>query len=213
MTQQINLMHLGLRPSRQAFDSAQALLIAAAAGVLCAGAALGLRLGSGQMLQAAERIEREGQVMQAAKAALGVQGAAAAAASAGAELERLQAAQATQNQLRAALDANLDQAGGAAYSDYFVALSRQAQSKLWLTRFAVAGDGRSLEIGGAMADPGALARYLRSLQQEPLFRGRTFARVDVKAVPPAADRADGTVEFLLRAAPGANDAAAAGAVR
>ena len=98
-----------------------------------------------------------------------------------AEFARLGAAEEEEQRIRAALDAG--QAGvSQGYANYLLALSRQAQEGLWLTRFAIAPDSRSLELGGRMTDPRQLSNYLRRLKAEPLFNGRQFAQLSLKSI-------------------------------
>lgn len=88
------------------------------------------------------------------------------------------------------------------YADYLLALSRQGArggNALWITGFKVMPDGQ-LELQGRMNDARALPDYLRRLNEEPLFRGRSFAQLSVKA-------GDSFSEFLLLASAGAGEGA------
>lgn len=126
-----------------------------------------------------------------------------------AELERWRALEAGRRQVQqvmaqnrpAAAEAGASAGHGAAYFD---ALARQAQSALWLTGFSVSADGRQIELAGRMLNAAALPAYLRSLNDEPLFRGRPFAQLEIKGAGSgeAAPDSAGFVEFALRSQPG-----------
>ena len=52
-----------------------------------------------------------------------------------------------------------------------------------------------------MADPRLLPDYLRRLNAEPLFKGREFSQLSVKAVEASPTSAGGYTEFALRGQP------------
>ena len=199
MPQHINLLHPGLLPRREAFDSAHAAW--AVAGVLACAllATSGLRLRAGSRTEQALAAEQQRVDLQARVDAVGGTPPAPRHA---AELQRLQAVDAGQRQVRVALDSG---AAGRAqgYAEYFMALSRQAQPSLWITGFTVAADGLALELRGRMLDPHLLPQYLRQLNSEPLFKGREFAQMQLKSVEPGTAGGAGITEFSLRALPAA----------
>ena len=180
MAQQINLLDPSLRRQREWLGSAAGL--GALAAVMCVSVALtlGLRVKSSQALAQATAAETE---LGALQARVTVAQAPRSLSIPAAELARLRAAQIAQERIRAALDSG--QVGATqGYSPYLLALSRQMQGKLWLTDFSVAPDNRSLELGGRMTSPRELPDYLRRLNAEPLFRGREFAQLSLKAMVP-----------------------------
>lgn len=196
MPQHINLLDASFDRQREWLGSATAALaVGATLGVVVA-AALTLQTMSARSLARADQLGRQ-------LAALQVQGAhpgGTASSREADELSRLRAIEAGQQRLRAALDSG---AIGArqGYSEYLLALSRQTKPALWLTGFTVAPDGHSLDITGRMTDPQQLPDYLRRLNAEPLFRGREFAQLSLKA-PTALEGADPSsaeAEFALRA--------------
>lgn len=203
MPQQINLMHAGLVRSTEPFNSAQAALAVAAAALLTAGGAFFLHLQTARATERAAVLETEFTALQARAAELGNDPNAARKAT---ELQRLRLAEASQRQLRSAIDSGwVGRTQG--YAAYFTALARQSQPTLWLTGFAVAADGVALELQGRMADPRLLAGYLRHLNTEPLFKGRAFSQLSVKAVETSAAGSGGTTEFVLRGLPAASEPA------
>ena len=209
MPQQINLLDPSLRRQREWLSSAGGLGVLVAALCISVALAFGLRLKSSQALVQATAAEAELDALQVQVAA--AQAARSPSLSA-AELVRLRAVESGQARVRAALDSG--QVGATqGHSPYLLALSRQMQGKLWLTEFSVASDGRSLELGGRMTNPRELPDYLRRLNAEPLFRGREFAQLSLKAMVSdnAADGAKNVenigpdyAEFVLRSAANAS---------
>ncbi|MEW6703921.1 MAG: PilN domain-containing protein [Pseudomonadota bacterium] len=194
MTQQINLHHDGLRTQRQRWRAVHGLWMAG--GVLLAGWALASALDAVSARRAAQA---QALVQQAAaeRAQLVAKTAQAAPAGAQAELERLRAHDAAQRRVQAALAA---QAAGRVegYTPYFLALSRQAQPALWITGFSVGADGQALEIQGRMTDAAVLPAYLRRLNGEAQFKGRSFAQLNLRTPEPREDAPAAFTEFLLR---------------
>jgi len=205
VAQQINLLDSSLRRQREWLGSAAGL--GTLATVMCVSVALtlGLRVKSSQALVQATAAEAG---LGALQARVAVVQAPRSLSIPAAELVRLRAVKSGQERVRAALDSG--QVGATqGYSPYLLALSRQMQGKLWLTNFSVAPDNRSLELGGRMTNPRELPEYLRRLNAEPLFRGREFAQLSLKAMAPGSG-ADGArsventgpdyAEFILRSA-------------
>lgn len=205
MPQQINLLDASLRRQREMTGSVAGLVALAVTLFLSVALTFGLRVKSSQALKQAS-------VTEASLADLKAPSAAALSTSpsiTATELARLRAVESGQERVRAAL--NSGQVGSTqGYSPYLLALSRQMQGKLWLTDFSVAPDGRSLELGGRMTDPRELPEYLKRLNAEPLFRGREFAQLSLKAMVPgsATDGARSAenigpdyAEFVLRSTP------------
>jgi hypothetical protein len=103
------------------------------------------------------------------------------------------------------------------FSDYLRAFSRQALQGLWLTAFEISAGGTEMSIAGRAVDAELLPRYVRRLNAEEVFRGRSFAALSMKGEggdkadsAPGKDRAAAAppqyVEFLLAT----RDAAAGG---
>ena len=165
---------------------------------------LGLRIKTSQALVQAKATEASLADLRARSAAV----ASTSPSISVANLARLRAVENGHEQVRVALSSG--QVGSTrGYSTYLLALSRQMQGNLWLTDFSVAPDERSLELGGRMTDPRELPDYLRRLNAEPLFRGREFGQLSLKAMGPgsAADGAKSAenigptfAEFVLRTA-------------
>ena len=201
MAQHINLMHAGLSRRSEPFHSGHAVLAVTAAIALASIAAFALQMQAQSQTDAASALERDAQALQARAAALS---SAPTLSQSTTELQRLQRAEASQRQVRLAI------ASGSAgrtqgYTEIFNALARQTQPALWITGFAIAADGAALELQGRMADPQRLPDYLRRLNNEPLFKGREFAQLSLKAIEPSATSAGGYTEFALRGLPAASE--------
>ena len=186
-TQHLNLLDESMRPRRERFSSTDGLIALAALVVV-------LGLVDGGLNLAARREERNGHVAQQQLIELQSHAPAATAnASAGlsaAELAALQARFAASQQVRGAIQ-NGSAGSLQGYSLYLVALARQSQNMgshaLWITDLSVAADGGGLDLQGRMTDPRVLPDYLNRLNDEPLFRGRAFAQVSLRALPAPSD--------------------------
>jgi hypothetical protein len=140
------------------------------------------------------------------------------------ELAALQAQDAGQQQVRRAIESG---AAGRSqgHSAYLLALARHSRSGLWITGLQLGDDGSALDLQGRMTDARELPQYLARLNEEPLFRGRTFSQLSVRsgaavaaaaangtlpAAPAEASAlAGGVIEFSLRAQVKADGAAGA----
>ncbi|WP_371324854.1 PilN domain-containing protein [Dechloromonas sp. ZY10] len=85
-------------------------------------------------------------------------------------------------------------AGGgqqAQLGDMMRVLARVNVEGMWLTGLAIMDGGRDLEIRGRVLDQSLLPAYLRRLENEPAFRGRRFAALEMRGAQwePPADQA------------------------
>jgi len=199
MVQQINLYHDGLKPRRERWRAAHGLWALGA--TLAAGWALSVVLDatSARRQLQAQQLQQQAATERRLLSTNGGLTAAGAGSAAQAELERLRVLDESQRRVQAALQA---QAAGRVdgYTPYFMALSRQAHPALWITGFSVAADGEGIELQGRMTDASVLPGYLRRLNAEAQFKGRSFAQLSLKTPAPAGGEAAaaGFSEFLLR---------------
>lgn len=166
------------------------VLLTSSAVLMCALMAGGLswmQREAGQQLKAAELKKAERQQQLSALAASPVVK----------ELEQLREREKIQRQMREVL-IGVEVQASTGYANYLLALSRQAQSQLWLTGLLIEGDANNLELRGRTTDPARLIPYLSSLNKEDLFKGRRFAQVEMKAIGGEADSPQGVTEFVLR---------------
>jgi hypothetical protein len=184
--QHLNLLDESMRPRRERFqstDGLKALLALAAVLVL---ADVGLNVAAARETRAAREAQQALIALQATPSGAN----SAPAPDNVAELASLQSRYASRQQVQGAI-----QSGAAGslqgYSAYLVALARQSHNlggrPLWITELAVAPDGNGLDLQGRMTDPRVLPDYLNLLNDEPLFRGRAFAQVSLKALPQPGD--------------------------
>lgn len=196
MAQHLNLYDPARRPKAPPLNFRQGLQTAAATFALTAALAGGLHWQAGREQARAAEMQARLQQDRAARAPLSSQAHSAA------ELAQLRALDAQQRRVRAALSGPAA-AGQDGYGSYFSALARQAHPALWITGFAVSGDGAAFELNGRMVDAGVLPDYLRRLNQESLFKGRPFAALDLKTIEGREEAAQPAVtEFALRTQPG-----------
>ena len=113
------------------------------------------------------------------------------------QLAQLRQQETIQRQMREVLKGAGAQAS-TGYSDYLMALGRQAQAQLWITGLIIEGDGRHLEMHGRTTDPATLPPYLAKLNEEERFKGRRFAQVELRAVVDETDVPQGLTDFVLR---------------
>ena len=71
------------------------------------------------------------------------------------------------------------------FAEYLRGLARQSQGNLWLTGFSVGEAGSAMEIRGRMTDPVLLPEYIRRLNAEKAFKGRSFSALNISAGSPA----------------------------
>jgi type IV pilus assembly PilN-like protein len=72
------------------------------------------------------------------------------------------------------------------FAEYLRGFARQTPNGLWLTGFAVDGDGGGMEIKGRTVDPALIAEYIKRLKAEKAFHGRAFSALQVSVPVPAA---------------------------
>jgi hypothetical protein len=87
------------------------------------------------------------------------------------------------------------------FSPYLTALARQTMNGVWLTGVEIAGPSGDLVLKGRVVDSGLVPAYIRQLNQEPLFRGRSVSelRLIARSEPPAkSEPAKRYVEFSLQ---------------
>ncbi|WP_151446304.1 PilN domain-containing protein [Lacisediminimonas profundi] len=66
------------------------------------------------------------------------------------------------------------------YTDYFRSFSRQAIPGVWLTGFSFSDGGADIEISGRALHASMVPAYIKALGREPLFRGKSFASIDLQ---------------------------------
>lgn len=115
-------------------------------------------------------------------------------------------------------------AGGAigsseGFSEYLRGFSRQTPQGVWLTGFTIGAGGNDMEIRGRMLSDSLLPEYVKRLSGEKVFKGRSFAGLELSrpaqtapaaaapaatgatAATPAAPQSARYVEFVLMPRP------------
>ena len=167
-------------------------------GLRLAGAALGLCvLAAGGLMWAVAEANQRAEAAEARLAELQGQVQSLPEDPLVRQVASLKQQEAVQRQMREVLRGSGAEAS-TGYSDYLMALGRQAQGSLWITGLRLSGDGRDLELRGRTTDPAMLPPYLARLHGEERFKGRRFAQMEMRAVAEEADVPQGVTEFILR---------------
>ncbi len=103
------------------------------------------------------------------------------------------------------------------YSAYFRAFARSRVEGLWLTEVDILGAGNAIGLQGRVVSAGLLPRYIGGLANEPVLKGKSFARLELaagkkggpaaapaaapSAAAPAVAAAPAFLEFSLQASP------------
>ena len=87
------------------------------------------------------------------------------------------------------------------FAEYLRGFARQTTEGLWLTGFTIGAGGEEMEIRGRMTNPAALSEYIRRLNHERVFQGRSFAALNIRRTE------EGTVRKDAAAAPSAKSPA------
>lgn len=199
MRQQINLFNPALAPKVQRWPARVILRV----WLLCVGVSAVLYAGAAYVTAhaAAEEAKQGGAAtaLQGEVTRVSQQLAARTADAALAQrLARTQALLDTRRQALARLGQRAPEAGQAV-SGYFLALSRQVLSGVWLTGLSIERAGGQIVLQGRATDPQLLPRYLNQLRNEEVLRGHGFASLSVQQPASAAERPaeTGYVEFRM----------------
>jgi len=182
MSQEINLINPALRPRRDwlafrsvALGAAVALLLTTGLYAYARWSAYSAVKAQGEMQARLNRLQQEVQVAQTALAARVPDPALAE------EARQLEAALKQRGDVLQ-LAERLAAQGTAEVAEVMRGFSRQRMEGVWLTAFSLGPGG--LEIRGRLLDPALLPGYIRRLNGEPAFRGRSFAALDMQGVAP-----------------------------
>ena len=184
MSQQINLYNAAFKPKRELL-TARSLAIAALAAVVLVGvtatwARLDARARATEL--AAAQAEQKTSLERLDVARRSAEGRKPSAALQ-AEINEKKALLAMRGEVLAALQDGMgDKGSGAGFSEYLRGLGRQVVSGLWLTGFAVSAGGVDMSLRGRALDKSLLPDYVRRLNAEKAFAGKSFAglRMDAK---------------------------------
>lgn len=79
------------------------------------------------------------------------------------------------------------------FAEYLRGFARQSPNGLWLTGFTIGAGGTEMEIRGRMLNPSALPEYIRRLNSEKVFQGRSFSALTINRPEEGQDRRNAAV--------------------
>jgi hypothetical protein len=79
------------------------------------------------------------------------------------------------------------------FSIYLQALANQSNPEIWLSAIHIDGQNRGLKLEGSTFKPEQIPQALQQLQQEPVFKGQTFA----KLIMQQSAKIVGQIDFIL----------------
>jgi len=197
MSQQVNLILPGLRPSLDPLSlpivtSVAAVIVVVLAGLVSWESVSGGKLKTEQIVKSAE--------IEALRQQIEVLGQGLSKRAVNPELAvdidsvRTEVAQ-RQVAFEALASAEADRQG---YAGIFHGFSTQAVSGVWLTGFVV--DGEGVEIRGRLTDSATLPTYIAKLNESAVFAGKRFAALSMQGAP-AAPETDALVKAATAARP------------
>lgn len=175
MSQQINLYNPALAPQRSLVSATGVAYLAAGmlTVVVLAGVVGASRLSASQL--EAKQVGDQLKTVQARVQQLTQQVANAKPDPAlQAEIDRLKAQVESRAGVLVALEQGIT-APGNGYAEILRGLARQSLSGLWLTEVTVSAANGEMELHGRTLDRALVSDYLRRLNEEKVFAGRSFA--------------------------------------
>lgn len=79
------------------------------------------------------------------------------------------------------------------FSEYLRGFARQSPNGLWLTGFSIGSGSNEMEIRGRMLNPSALPEYIRRLNSEKVFQGRSFSALTIRRPEEGQDKRNAAV--------------------
>ncbi len=185
MTQQINLYDPRLRRQRELLSVTNLALTSIILLLIVVVAGAWLRSTAAKVEAEAALLEPQAKALQNQLPLLGQQ---LSSRKADARLEQELAEMKAQATSRASILALLQKGlgpGAVSFAEYLRGFARQTPSGLWLTGFAVEGDGTGMGIQGRTIDPALIAEYIKRLNAEKAFQGRAFSALQLGIPGPA----------------------------
>jgi Tfp pilus assembly protein PilN len=176
MPQQLNLYTRSLCQSRHRDTFGQMLVAQAAIATLGMLTGAVLQWGAGQARSETATLVQQSDI---ARSALKQTDADTANGHLDAQVQRLRSQETGLRRIQGLLD-NGSAGRRQGYAEHLEALARQAHASVWITGLTLQGADDSIELQGRMTDPAMLTDYLRQLQAEPRFKGRSFAALSIR---------------------------------
>lgn len=218
MSQQINLYLPALRRRRDPWSLANVTLVAGIVLTLIVSTGVWARMSAAKLEAEARRLEPQSKAMQEQLTELSrLASSTKPDPRLKQEFDTVQARLSARQEMLSLLAQGLGpQATG--FSEYLRGFARQTPQGLWLVGFTVQGDGSGMQIKGRTLDPALIPEYIKRLNSEKIFQGRSFSSLEIGIpAPPAGTSVDAKPvfsavhEFTL--APGDATASAAEAPR
>jgi len=187
MPQQLNLYARSLCQSRQAHALGRMLMLQGGLGALAVVVGAGLQWHTRQIQRDTAQLMAQADARRSALLPATSHPTEQAQRD---QLRRLRDREAAVQRLQVLLD-NGSAGRREGYVDYLEALARQTHAAVWITGLKLQGSDDAIEIRGRMTDPAMLPGYLRSLQAEPRFKGRTFATLQIRPGGASSQATDG----------------------
>lgn len=184
MAHQINLYDPALCQRREWLTATNLALVMVVVAVAVVAWGIFERSRLGAFEREANAIATESKGLQDEVAEVARRNAAAADPRADAELNANRIQLAERREVIEMLKRNIAP-GAAGFAGGLRALARQTPSGLWLTGFSMNAGGDAIEIKGRMTDPALLPEFIRRLNAESAFAGRSFAALQVNAGKPS----------------------------
>ena len=178
MTHQINLYDPALRLRREWLTLPNLAIAMAVVGVAVVAWGVLERARLAPMEQTRTALAAEAKTLQDEIAALGSRSGSAADAQAEAELAAMRKSLAEGREVVEILRQSAAPPS-IGFSAGLKALARQTPRGLWLTGVTIAAGEGGAEIKGRMTDPALLSEFVRRLNAEAAFAGRSFAELQV----------------------------------
>jgi hypothetical protein len=193
VTQQINLFNPAFIPKRELLTG-QNLAWAALALVLVIGpASYWTRVEAKQKAAEAEAIKaRQKQTQEMVDTLIKAAQSRKPSPALQAEIDQVKRLIALREEVLAAASEGGERAD-AGFADYLTGLARQARDGLWLSGFSVAAGGSHMALSGRVVDKSLLPEYIRRLNNEPAFSGKSFGGLQMERHESLAKSANGAV--------------------
>jgi len=178
VTHQINLYDPSLRLRREWLTLPNLAIAMAVVGVAVATWGVLERLRLEPMERTRDTLAAEAKTLQDEIAALGSKSGRSADAQAEAELAAMRSSLVEKREVVEILRQSAAPSS-IHFSNVMKALARQTPKGLWLTEVTITAGNGSAEIKGRMTDPALLSEFVRRLNAEAAFAGRSFAELQV----------------------------------
>jgi hypothetical protein len=196
MSQQINLCLPSLRRRRDPWSLANVTLVAGIVLTLIVSTGVWARMSAAKLEAEARRLEPQSKALQEQLTEFSrLASSSKPDPRLQQEFDAAQARLSARQEMLSLLAQGLGpQATG--FSEYLRGFARQTPQGLWLVGFSVQGDGSGMQIKGRTLDPALIPEYIKRLNSEKIFQGRSFSSLEMGIpAPPAGTVVDAKPVF------------------